>query len=124
MKDDKEELTREEILKRSRKENQTGDEREREKWKFVPYCGYLGAILAIIILEIVYLVLDFNSLYVDSLMVILGTMSAAQLICQAVVTARTQKKIKIVILILALIVTICAVSEWVLFGLKISGVDI
>lgn len=112
-------LSKEEILERSRKENQSGDERERDFMKWVPYCGYAAGILSTFVFEIIFLALDYDFLYVQVCLVILSTMMSAQIVCQAAVF----KKHKPLMLTCAIIVTVCAVAQWVFFGLTVGGVD-
>ncbi len=114
-------LSKEEILARSRKENEkSGDEREQAKWKWVTYCGYLATVIAIVIILFCYILLHKGEEFFYPIYVLLGTSMSAQTTCQAVVMKKGKGKT---------ITTVCAallipvtIAMWVLFALSLAGI--
>ncbi len=116
------ELSKDEILERSRKENEkNGDEREQAKWKWVTYSGYLATVIAIVILMWCYILLHKAEEFFYPLYVLLGTGMSAQTTCQAIVMKKGKgKTISIVCAVLLIAVTI---AMWVLFALSLAGIE-
>ncbi len=116
-------LSKEEILARSRKENEkAGDEREQAKWKWVTYVGYLATIITVVIIEFCYILLHQDEAFFYPIYVLLGTSMSAQTTCQAVVMKKGRgKTISIVCAVLLIAVTI---ALWVLFALSLAGIEI
>ncbi len=119
----KQTLSKEEILERSRKENEkSGDEREQAKWKWVTYCGYLATIITVVVIEFCYILLRQDEVFFYPIYVLLGTSMSAQTTCQAVVMKKGRgKTISIVCAVLLIAVT---VALWVLFALSLAGIEV
>ncbi len=116
-------LSKEEILERSRKENEkNGDEREQTKWKWVTYSGYLAMIITVVVIEFCYILLHRAEEFFYPVYVLLGTAMSAQTTCQAVVMKKGRgKTISIVCAVLLIAVTI---ALWVLFALSLAGIEL
>ena len=116
-------LSKEEILARSRKENEkSGDEREQAKWKWVTYSGYLATIITVVVIEFCYILLRQDEVFFYPIYVLLGTSMSAQTTCQAVVMKKGRgKTISIVCAVLLIAVT---VALWVLFALSLAGIEV
>ena len=116
-------LSKEEILERSRKENEkNGDEREQTKWKWVTYSGYLATIITVVVIEFCYILLRQDEVFFYPIYVLLGTSMSAQTTCQAVVMKKGRgKTISIVCAVLLIAVTI---ALWVLFILSLFGIEL
>ena len=116
-------LSKEEILARSRKENEkNGDEREQTKWKWVTYSGYLAMIITVVVIEFCYILLHQAEPFFYPIYVLLGTGMSAQTTCQAVVMKKGRgKTISIVCAVVLIAVTI---ALWVLFALSLAGIEL
>ena len=116
-------LSKEEILARSRKENEkNGDEREQAKWKWVTYSGYLAMIITVVVIEFCYILLHQAEPFFYPIYVLLGTGMSAQTTCQAVVMKKGRgKTISIVCAVVLIAVTI---ALWVLFALSLAGIEL
>ncbi len=116
-------LSKEEILARSRKENEkNGDEREQTKWKWVTYSGYLAMIITVVVIEFCYILLHQAEPFFYPIYVLLGTGMSAQTTCQAVVMKKGRgKTISVVCAVLLIAVTI---ALWVLFALSLAGIEL
>ena len=116
-------LSKEEILARSRKENEkSGDEREQAKWKWVTYSGYLATIITVVVIEFCYILLRQDEVFFYPIYVLLGTSMSAQTTCQAVVMKKGRgKTISIVCAVLLIAIT---VAFWVLFALSLAGIEV
>ena len=116
-------LSKEEILARSRKENEkNGDEREQAKWKWVTYSGYLAMIITVVVIEFCYILLHQAEPFFYPIYVLLGTGMSAQTTCQAVVMKKGRgKTISVVCAALLIAVTI---ALWVLFALSLAGIEL
>ncbi|MCH5164156.1 MAG: hypothetical protein J1F36_03990 [Clostridiales bacterium] len=110
-------LTKEQILECSRKENlKNGDERQRDKQKIIPAIGFLVGIVALFVVEIIFVIMDKP---ISHLLAIMSTMLAAQSIGQACVL----KRLRVVFIVCAVITTIAAIMQWVMFGLQLANID-
>ena len=116
-------LSKEEILARSRKENEkNGDEREQTKWKWVTYSGYLAMIITVVVIEFCYILFHQAEPFFYPIYVLLGTGMSAQTTCQAVVMKKGRgKTISIVCAVVLIAVTI---ALWVLFALSLAGIEL
>ena len=116
-------LSKEEILARSRKENEkNGDEREQTKWKWVTYSGYLAMIITVVVIEFCYILRQQAEPFFYPIYVLLGTGMSAQTTCQAVVMKKGRgKTISVVCAALLIAVTI---ALWVLFALSLAGIEL
>lgn len=111
------ELSKEQILDRSRKENlKNGDERQRDRQKFIPFVGFIAGVFSLLIVEIVFIILG-KPVY--HLLAIMSTMLAAQSICQACVF----KRLKIIFIVCAVITTLAAIMQWTTCILQLVGID-
>lgn len=114
-------LSQEEILERSRRENEKyGDERQQKKWQWVVVCGYAGALFTVFVLEILFIVLGYDALYVQALNLIALTACSAMVCCMAVVAKRLKK----VFIALACIDVVAILLVWVFFALQLAGIQI
>ena len=110
-------LTKEQILERSRKENsKNGDERQRDRQKFIPFVGFIAGVISLFVVEIIYIVLGKP---VSHLLAIMSTMLAAQSICQACVF----KRLKMLFIVCAIVTALAAIMQWISFGLQLAGID-
>ena len=116
-------LSKEEILARSRKENEkNGDEREQTRWKWVTYSGYLATLITVVVIEFCYILLHQDEAFFYPIYVLLGTSMSAQTTCQAIVMKKGKgKTISIVCAVLLIAVTI---ALWVLFALSLAGIKL
>lgn len=113
-------LSKEEILARSRRENAKGDEREQEKWKWTAYSGYLAAIFTVFIITMIYIFLHVSEAHFYALFVFLGTTMSAQTTCQAIVMRKG--KGKTISIVCAVMIIIGTVIMWGLFGSSLAGI--
>ena len=120
-KENTEALSKEDILERSRKENQkNGDEREQARWQFVSVCGYAGALLAAIVLMILFYAKDFDGIVIQGINLIFATAGGAMLCCTAIVAKRNKK----LFLTLAIVEILACIMLWVFFALELAGINI
>ena len=121
--EEEKELSKEEILARSRRENEkNGDEREQTKRKWVTYSGYLAIIITVAVIEFCYIMLHQGEAFFYPLNVLLGTSMSAQTTCQAIVMKKGRgKTISIVCAVLLIAATI---ALWVLFALSLAGIEL
>lgn len=111
------ELTKEQILERSRKENlKNGDERQRDRQKLIPAIGFIAGIVSLFIVELVFIIMGKP---ISHLLAIMSTMLAAQSIGQACM----YKRLRVVFIVCAVIITIAAIMQWIIFGLELAGID-
>ena len=116
-------LSKEEILARSRKENEkNGDEREQARWKWVTYSGYLATIITVVVIEFCYILLHQGEAFFYPIYVLLGTSMSAQTTCQAVVMKKG--KGKIISIVCAVLLIAVTIALWVLFALSLVGIEL
>ncbi len=117
----REPLSQEEILERSRKENEKyGDERQQKKWQLVSVCGFSGALFASIVLEILFMALGYDSHLVQAINLIPITACGAMVCCMAFVSKRLKK----VFISLACMEIAAVLLVWVFFVLNLVGIEI
>lgn len=111
-------LSKEEILARSRKENEmSGDERERGRRLWTRNIGFLATVLACAVALIVRVCFEDAVPY--ELMAVIFTGLAAQNIAEAFITEN--KKLKALAIIVAVLSLGVAILYWVEFGLHLAG---
>ena len=116
-------LSKEEILARSRKENErSGDEREQARWKWVTYSGYLATIITVVAIEFCYILLHRAQEFFYPIYVLLGTSMSAQTTCQAVVMKKG--KGKTISIVCAAVLIVVTIALWVLFALSLAGIEL
>lgn len=114
-------LTREEVLARSRKENASGDERERERGKAASAIGMIAGTVSLVILMCVMMAHDVDSVWMTGILCANLTMVAAQ---QTATTALTHYRTRKLMIPLDCIIDACAAAIWVLWILELCGVNV
>lgn len=111
-------LSKEEILARSRKENEkNGDERERGRRLWTRNIGFMATMLACAVALIVRVCMEEHNAY--DLMAIIFTGLAAQNIAEAFITEN--KKLKALSIFVAVLSIGVAALYWAQFGLRLAG---
>ncbi len=115
---DEEQLSKEEILARSRKENEkSGDERERGRRLWTKNVGFMATVLACAVALIVRVCFEDDVPY--EIMAIILTGLAAQNITETFITEN--RKLKAFTFGVAVISIGVAILYWVEFGLQLAG---
>ena len=113
-------LSPEEILVRAKKENEKfGDERQRGRLLLGQYAGFIATELAAVIVLLVVTIVEDR--FPIEMFLILFTGLSAQNIAQACIY---RKKVRVVSIVCATLITACTVMYWVLWILGLCGVNL
>ncbi len=111
-------LSKEEILERSRTENEkNGDEREQSRKLWSKYVGFMATVLACAVVLFVRVCTEDTVPY--DLMAIIFTGLVAQNAVELFVT--TNKKLKVLSLIVTAVGLAAAILYWVEWGMSLAG---
>ncbi len=113
-----ENLSKEEILERSRKENKTGDEREQRRILWSKFAGFAAMIIACGIVMIVNACLSDHISY--EIFAVMFTGLGAQSVMEAFVIQN--KAARIASIAAAVVIWIAAILYWVLWGMRLAGI--
>ena len=117
MEEEKRELSREEILERSRRENRDGDERERQGTERVTGVAYIAALLLLFAVQIVCIF--FGRVQYEAYIVLSG-MQGAYLTARGICTSKFKK----LFLGIGIFMDVCCIAFVVFWILFLCGVEL